>query len=135
MPAPYTGGCQCGQVRYELTSELIRLIACHCTECQRQSGSAFGMSMLVRQDDLKITGVTKSFVRVADSGNENTAVFCPDCGVRIHNTPHYLDGVLTLKPGTLDDASWLKPTAMVWTKSGQGWMPTPEGMKYIEGQP
>ena len=88
MPAPYTGGCQCGQVRYELTGEPIRLIACHCTECQRQSGSAFGMSMLVRQDDLKISGVTKSFVRVVDSGNENIAVFCPDCGVRIHNTPH-----------------------------------------------
>ena len=88
MPAPYTGGCQCGQVRYELTGEPIRLIACHCTECQRQSGSAFGMSMLVRQDDLKISGVTKSFVRVVDSGNENITVFCPDCGVRIHNTPH-----------------------------------------------
>ena len=88
MPAPYTGGCQCGQVRYELTGEPIRLIACHCTECQRQSGSAFGMSMLVRQDDLKISGVTKSFVRVVDSGNENIVVFYPDCGVRIHNTPH-----------------------------------------------
>ena len=106
--------------------EPIRLIAFHCTECQRQSGSAFGMSMLVRQDDFKISGVTKRFVRVADSGNENAAVFCPDCGVRIHNTPHYLDGVLTVKPGTLDDTIWLKPTAMVWTKSGQGWAPTPK---------
>ncbi len=46
------------------------------------------MSILVRQNDLKISGVTKSFVRVVDSGNENIAVFCPDCGVRIHNTPH-----------------------------------------------
>ena len=88
MPAPYTGGCQCGQVRYELTGEPIRLIAFHCTECQRQSGSSLGMSILVRQDDLKISGVTKSFVRVVNSGNENIAVFCPDCGVRIHNTPH-----------------------------------------------
>lgn len=88
MPAPYTGGCQCGQVRYELTGEPIRLIALHGTECQRHSGNSFGVSMLIRQDDLKISGVTKRFVRVADSGNENMAVFCPDCGVRIHNTPH-----------------------------------------------
>src|SRR5437899_11866971 len=47
MPAPYTGGCQCGSVRYVLTTEPIRLAACHCKECQRQSGSAFGMSMPV----------------------------------------------------------------------------------------
>ena len=46
------------------------------------------MSMIVRQNDLKISGLTKSFVQVADSGNENMAVFCPNCGVRIHNTPH-----------------------------------------------
>ena len=134
MPAPYSGGCQCGQVRYELIGEPIRLFACHCTECQRQSGSAFGMSMVVRQDDLKITGLTKSFTRIADSGNENTGVFCPSCGVRIHNTPRNPEGVFTLKPGTLDDTSWLKPTAMMWTKRAQGWIPMPEGVREIEGQ-
>ncbi len=135
MPAPYSGGCQCGQVRYDLTGEPLHLIACHCSECQNQSGSAFGMSMIVKTDDLKITGVTKSYTRTADSGNKNTGVFCPDCGVRIHNTPHYIDGVLTLKPGTLDDTSWLRPTAMLWTKSAQGWIPVPDGVKNIEGQP
>lgn len=50
MPAPYTGGCQCGSVRYVLTSEPLRVAACHCTECQRQSGSAFGMSMSVKKE-------------------------------------------------------------------------------------
>ena len=70
MPAPYTGGCQCGSVRYVLTTEPIRLVACHCKECQRQSGSAFGMSMLVTKDSLTVTGLTKQFTRIADSGNE-----------------------------------------------------------------
>lgn len=135
MPAPYSGGCQCGQVRYDLIDEPLRLIACHCSECQNQSGSAFGMSMIVKTHDLKITGVTKSYTRTADSGNKNTSVFCPDCGVRIHNTPHNINGILTLKPGTLDDTSWLSPTAMVWTKSGQGWFPVPDGVKDIKGQP
>ena len=50
MTAPYTGGCQCGSVRYVVTTEPIRLLACHCKECQRQSGSAFGMSMPVKKD-------------------------------------------------------------------------------------
>ena len=79
MTAPYTGGCQCGSVRYVVTAEPIRLVACHCKECQRQSGSAFSMSMPVKKDSLTVTGPTKQFTRAADSGNEVTGVFCPDC--------------------------------------------------------
>jgi len=134
MPAPYPGGCQCGSVRYELTAEPIRLVACHCKECQRQSGSAFGMSMLVREDSLAVTGTTKRFTRIADSGNENTGVFCPECGVRIYHIPRYAQDVLVLKPGTLDDTRWLRPAYFVWTKSAQGWVPVPDGITALEGQ-
>ena len=133
MPAPYRGGCQCGLVRYELSGEPIRLVACHCKECQRQSGSAFGMSMLVREDALRVTGQTKRFTRIADSGNENTGVFCPECGVRVYQIPRYVAGVLVLKPGTLDDTSWLRPSHFVWMKSAQGWVPVPENVKALEG--
>jgi len=108
MPAPYTGGCQCGALRYVLDAEPIWLAACHCTECQRQSGSAFGMSMLVKETSLTVKGATKRFTRIADSGNENTGVFCPECGVRIYQIPRYAKDVLVLKPGTLDDTSWLR---------------------------
>jgi hypothetical protein len=74
MPAPYGGGCQCGAVRYVLTAEPIRTVACHCKECQRQSGSAFGMSMIVPETSLTVTGLTKCFTRIADNGNQNTGV-------------------------------------------------------------
>jgi hypothetical protein len=103
MSAPYTGGCQCGSLRYLLTAEPVRVVACHCKECQRQSGSAFGLSMLVKRDSLSVTGPTKRFTRVADSGNPNTGVFCPECGVRIYHVPGYVQNMLVLKPGTLDD--------------------------------
>jgi hypothetical protein len=134
MPAPYTGGCQCGSVRYTLAAEPIRVVACHCKECQRQSGSAFGMSMLVSSDSLTVTGQTKRFTRIADSGNENTGVFCPECGVRIYQVPNYVQGVLVLKPGTLDDTAWLRPNYFVWMKSAQGWVPVPDGVKALDGQ-
>jgi hypothetical protein len=120
MPPPYAGGCQCGLVRCVLSAEPIRLVACHCNECQRQSGSAFGMSMLVKEDSLTVTGQTKQFTRVADSGNENTGVFCPECGVRIYQIARYVQGMLALKPGTLDDTSRLRPSHFVWMKSAQG---------------
>lgn len=134
MPAPYTGGCQCGSVRYTLTAEPIRTVACHCKECQRQSGSAFGMSMLVPADSLKVTGPTKSFTRIADSGNENTGIFCPTCGVRIYQIPKHVENVLVLKPGTLDDTSWVRPSYFVWMKRSQGWVPVPENVKALQDQ-
>ncbi len=134
MPAPYTGGCQCGAVRYTLSAEPIRLVACHCRECQRQSGSAFGMSMQVPEKSLSVSGPTRRFTRIADSGNENTGVFCPDCGVRIYQIPQYVKDVLVLKPGTLDDTSWLKPSYFVWMKSAQGWVIVPDGVTALDGQ-
>lgn len=134
MRATYTGGCQCGSVRYTLTAPPVRVVACHCKECQRQSGSAFGLSMIVPEGSLKVTGETKTFTRIADSGNENTGVFCPTCGVRVYQIPGHIKGVLVLKPGTLDDTSCVRPSYFVWMKSAQGWVPVPDGVTTLQGQ-
>src|ERR1700733_1086929 len=134
MPAPYTGGCQCGSVRYVVTTEPIRLLACHCKECQRQSGSAFAMSMPVKKDNLTVTGPTKQFMRLADSGNEVTGVCCPECGVRIYHVLRSAPDVASIKPGTLDDTRWLRPDIFIWMKSAQGWVPVPDGVKTLEQQ-
>ena len=134
MKPPYFGGCQCGQVKYELKAEPIRLIVCHCKQCQLQSGSAFGMSMHIKKGSLKVSGAIKSFERIADSGNKNTGCFCPECGNRIYNIPHALPETLVLKPGTLDNTKWLKPKAMIWLKSAQGWVPVPPTMKTADEQ-
>ena len=134
MPAPYTGGCQCGGVRYVLKAEPIRTVACHCSECQKQSGSAFGMSMIVPEASLTVTGTTKSYVRTADSGNRNEGVFCPECGNRIYQIPRHFKDALVLKPGTLDDTSWVRPSHFAFMKSCQGWVPIPEGVTVLDGQ-
>jgi hypothetical protein len=101
MTAPYTGGCQCGSVRYVVTMEPIRLLACHCKECQRQSGSAFGMSMPVKKDSLTVTGLTKQSTRSADSGNDVTGVFCPECGVRIYHVLASAPDMVSINPARL----------------------------------
>lgn len=134
MPAPYEGGCQCGRVRYVLNVEPVRTVACHCKECQRQSGSAFGMSMIIPEASLTVSGQTKSYIRIADSGNRNEGVFCPECGTRIYQIPKHFKDVLVLKPGTLDDTSWVRPSYFVWMKSSQGWVPVPEGVTALDGQ-
>ena len=77
------------------------MVACHCKECQRQSGSAFGMSMPVKKDSLTVTGPTKQFTRIADSGNEVAGVFCPECGVRIYHVLKSAQDVLSSNPALL----------------------------------
>jgi hypothetical protein len=92
------------------------------------------MSMPVKKDSLTVTGLTKQFARLADSGNEVTGVFCPECGVRIYHILKSGQDVVALKPGTLDDTSWLRPSDFIWMKSAQGWVSVPSGVKALERQ-
>jgi hypothetical protein len=122
--ARYTGGCQCGRVRYALEGAIYRLNVCHCADCQRQSGSAFGMSLVVAPETFRLTaGELKTFELRAASGRTKTCAFCADCGVRIYNRTSALRSI---KAGTLDDTSWLRPDGHYWTKSKQAWTPLPD---------
>lgn len=130
------GGCQCGAIRYRSREEPIVLAVCHCKECQRQSGSAFGMSLVVPKDSFEILrGEVKTFSRSSDSGRTVVCAFCPTCGTRIYHQATYLPNTLNIKPGTLDDTSWLQPDLHAWTKSKQSWVPIPEGANCVDGQP
>lgn len=129
------GGCQCGDVRYTIRGEPLGLAVCHCSECQRQSGSAFGMSMIVPREAFSVTGETRSFTRKTDAGGELECVFCPRCGTRLYHSPSRLGAVLNVKAGTLDDTSGLAPSAHVWTKRRQPWVVIPEGVPCFEEQP
>jgi len=132
-----TGGCQCGQCRYRIEKRRIAtLYACHCKECQRQAGSAFGMSMLMPSSALEITrGTLKSWQRPADSGEAVVCHFCPDCGTRIYHGASDLDDVVSLKPGTLDDTSWLRPVGHLWASRAQPWHGLQTGCLAYSQQP
>ena len=131
------GSCQCGKVKYQICGEAIILYRCHCTECQKQAGSGFGMSMWVKNKDFKITeGALNLYIRIGDSGGKIECFFCGDCGVRIYTKPLGLNPEhIVLKPGTLDDTSNLKPSADIWLKSKQAWFVPPEETEHFEGQP
>lgn len=118
-PLPWGGGCQCGAVRYRVVAWPLTVYCCHCLECQRQSASAFGMSMRLAVEGLDIDW-SRLAVSVRDPGlpTEVNGHFCRACGVRIfHHRPGR--GTLNLKPGTLDDASWLAPVGHLWTDRAQ----------------
>lgn len=123
---PMDAGCQCGSLRYRLEQDPLFLAVCHCSECQRQSGSAFGMSLGVPPGALNLrSGTLKKFEVRCDSGRIKTCGFCPECGTRIY---HQTEKGMSLKAGTLDDTSWLRPDAHYWTKRKQPWVTIPDGV-------
>jgi hypothetical protein len=122
----HSGGCQCGNIRYRIDGKGLALFICHCKDCQIQSGSAFGMSLIVMEDEFHLVqGNLKTFEVSVDSGRRKTCAFCPDCGVRIYNTT---GDRMSIKAGTLDDSTWLKPDAHYWIKSKQPWTQLPEDL-------
>ena len=127
---PYPGRCQCGGISYEGAGQIHRLNVCHCRDCQMQSGSAFGMSLVIAPEAFQLlSGELKTFELTAESGRVKTCAFCPDCGVRIYNRTSAL---MSVKAGTLDDVSWLSPDAHDWTRSKQPWMALPDDVACYE---
>lgn len=136
MDANLTGGCQCGAIRYEITGGPHKVMACYCTDCQKQSGSAFGMTLVVSEEDFKLTkGELKTFSSQSEAGREKLGTFCPECGSRIYHKLEARKGMLSLKPGTLDDTSALKPDMHIWTVQKQPWVVIPDGVETHEKQP
>jgi hypothetical protein len=136
MKLPLTGGCQCGAVRYEIRQAPKSLYVCHCTECQRQSGSAFALSMPVAREAVAVTaGAPRRWRRVLESGRAIDCVFCGDCGTRLWHEPERNPTASVLKPGTLDDTAWFRPVGHIWTKSAQPWCDIPDDAVNYEAQP
>jgi hypothetical protein len=112
------------------------IYACHCANCQRIAGSAFGLSITITEDSLQFTRGTPHRIQWrSDAGNERYGMFCGDCGCRIAHGQDPSNGVLSLRAGTFDDPSWVAPAAHIWTKSAQRWFPFQAEEILWPGQP
>jgi hypothetical protein len=101
----------------------LTLYLCHCTECQKQASSAFGMSLWVRRADLEIvSGEPKIWTRPGASGGTVSCAFCPACGSRLYHDASNDPEIVSVKAGSLDDTSWLRPAGHIWTRSRQPWV-------------
>ncbi len=110
------GGCQCGAVRYECAGNPLALYACHCSECRKQSASAFGMSLVVRRSGFRVTrGKPRMWSRLADSGRRVDCAFCPECGSRLWHEREGIADTITLKAGSLDQPVDFSTAIHIWT--------------------
>ena len=136
MSLPYDGGYQCGAVRYQITGEPVVVYVCHCTTCQTQSGSAFGLAARFPKEHFKLTrGALASFEYPGTQGHSFSNSFCQNCGTRIHHVHSRFPNLVSLKPGTLDDAGWLRPELHVFTRSAQPWVMIPDDVPAYETMP
>ena len=117
-----TGGCLCGKVRYSADVEPVFVGVCHCTDCQKFTGSAFGVVIGVPKPALSIQGELTSYSKAGDTGKSIVRQFCPVCGSSISDEAEALPGVVMLGAGTLDEAGWVKPGAQIYCDSAQSWV-------------
>jgi hypothetical protein len=133
----HEGGCLCGELRYTAFGDPMRVTVCHCTWCQRRTGSAFAVEALFDQAQVRITGVTSRFRSVSDeSGRWLELDFCPKCGASIGFTFERLQGHRMIDCGTFDDPSWISPGRFefryVYLRSAQCWSDVPEGAQTFD---
>ena len=136
MKGDLTGGCLCGAVRYVLR-EGFRLnpCACHCTDCQTRTGSAFSEHMLFAVADIELTGELDCGEYDQPSGAHSRIFGCAKCKARIYAVNDARAGMASLRCGTLDCSAELVPVAHVWVKSKQPWISLSEDAKTMDEQP
>ena len=119
-----SGKCLCGSIQYSSEAEPIFSIICHCDDCQRQTGTAFSMTVGVPKASMKIDNEDKlkEFIGESASGNKVRRKFCPDCGSPIISMIAMAPDMYMIKAGTLDDKSWIKPTHQFWCSTKQPWL-------------
>jgi len=136
MPAPLTGSCLCGAIRYTISVPVTELRACHCTHCQKASGAAGSVNAVVPGASFKITqGAPKRYAATAESGRTLYRYFCGDCGSPIYSHRATTPETLVVRAGTLDDSSAMKITMNIWTRSAQLWAWIDPASKQHPGQP
>jgi hypothetical protein len=125
------GHCTCRAVRYELASEPLIVHCCHCTWCQRQSGSAFAVNVLIEADRVAADGEVEVIDTPSPSGKGQRIARCPTCKIAVwSNYAGGGDKVRFVRSGTLEVP--LPPDVHIFTSTKQPWVVLPAGVPAFE---
>lgn len=122
MSEPYTGGCACGAIRYEIAAEPIFQNHCQCRDCQHKSGTGHGSYLTFPQRaDVALKGDATHWGIVADSGNAKTHGFCATCGSPVYLTFSAMPDLFTIHATGLDDPGRFQPQAVTYAARALAW--------------
>ena len=128
------GGCLCGAVRYTARADPALVGVCHCRDCQKLTGSAFGFLVGLPRAAFEIEGVLKTFTKPADSGRPIVRRFCPECGSSIVEEPGSRPDLVIINGGTLDDPTSVTPGIEIYCDRELSWVQL-GGMQRYPGMP
>ncbi|NHX02733.1 GFA family protein [Pseudomonas koreensis] len=109
--SPLTGGCLCGDVRFEASGEPYRVGICHCLDCRKHHGALFHASAIFPENALTVSGKTSEY---------QGRVFCPRCGSPVLARS---GDEIEVNVGSLDAPNQFKPTYELWTIRREAWLP------------
>ena len=129
FPTPFSGGCLCGAIRYEAAEAPSWVYYCHCIDCRKSSGTAFHTGIVVPASSVSWTGTLKEYAKTADSGRTIRRYFCGDCGSQLYTPVSFDPSLISLKAGSMDDASAVAPNTEIWAQSRLGWARIPDDIE------
>lgn len=121
MNEKYNGSCLCGAINYECTGEPIFSGNCHCTDCQKSSGSGYVPALMFPASAVKIFGSPNYFEKNGDSGKKIQRGFCSSCGSTVFGTFEAIPNVIGVRAGTLNNPSLYEPKLDFYTGSASHW--------------
>jgi hypothetical protein len=127
MSVPLEGGCACGAVRYRLVAEPLVVHCCHCLNCQRQTGSAFVINVLIEADRVEVVSGEPQPVDVPrdDPKSIQRIYRCPSCQTTVFSE-YGGPAIWFVRGGTLDEPSRVEPDVHIYTKSKLPWVTLPD---------
>lgn len=124
--------CSCGQLKVMCEGEPVRVSVCHCTACQRRTGSPFGQQARWTSENVKIEGTATSFVRVGESGMTITFRFCPTCGATVYFDIDRMPGFIAVPVGAFGDPTFPSPSYSVYEAHKHGWLRLPDDIEHLD---
>jgi hypothetical protein len=123
---PLQGGCTCGEVRYEMATKPLFVNCCHCTWCQRETGTAFALNAMIEADRVRLVkGMPEAVSTPSNSGKGQRISRCPTCQVAVWSTYGGSEAIRFVRVGTLDEANALPPDVHIFTTSKLPWVVLP----------
>ena len=122
------GGCACGEVRYGLTAEPLVVHCCHCRNCQRQTGSAFVVNLMLEADCVELLASDPVAIDVPRGASSTQRIWrCPSCQIAVYS--RYTSGKLRfVRAGTLDDPASVEPDVHIYARSKLPWVTLPDAV-------
>jgi len=130
-----TGGCRCGAIRYTLSAQPLATRLCWCRDCQYWALGNAAVNIMVPRAAVTVTGAVAHFDSQADSGNRMRRSFCAHCGTQVFSESSGNALNMVIRVGTLDDASDIKPTVVIWTDSAPAWVHIDPDLQAFPRQP